>query len=57
MMNLLINYALIYVNLLTKCNFNYEGHGTSQLDDGFWLAGEYTLLHTHPRLMPRMSME
>ena len=39
-----------------KCHFNYEGPGTNQLDDGFSLTIDYTLLHTHPRLTPRMSM-
>ena len=39
--NLFIHYVLIKINefdLLTKYNFNYEvyeGHSTSQLDDGF----------------------
>ena len=32
------------------------GHGRSQLDDRFWLAIEYTPLHRHPRLTPRMDI-
>ena len=56
MMNLLINYALIHISIPTKCHYNFEGHGTSQIDDVFGLSIEYTPLHTHPHLTPRMGM-
>ena len=44
---MLINYALIYINLPTKCHLYTRGYGRSQLYNGFSLAVEYTPVHTH----------
>ena len=47
MVNLLINYTLIYINVLTKWNYNYEWSWYKSVIWWFWLAIKYTPLHTN----------